>query len=244
MIFSGVGAMIVSLTLGGINQVRFSHVIIRALIFGILFALISQGIVFLFRRFLPDLFPEGESRSDNQTTTDFDAQAPGRQYDYVMPGGGYDRNTAGTDEGEADDVLPAEPVISRLDDDSDEDADEAEALDDDQEQVRSDAAMPPVESRPGRRDIQLNVDDSGPSFDSLPELGDYTSTFSDKKGGKGDEEPHPSGGRLETGVTYKSRGGMHTNNDQAVEQFMSRGNEPAEMAKTISTVLKREKNST
>lgn len=253
MIFSGVGAMIVSLTLGGISQVRFGVVVIRALISGVVFALLSQVLAYLAGRFLPELVADSETSSGEDTSAAAENGGSGQNFDYVMPGGEY---------GQEESPDGAESVTTRLDDDSETGAEEAESVDDDDPVELSSLDEEPVESTPapqaprtapadqgappaGNAELRLNVEDSGPVFDNLPDLGDYSAAFSGREGseeGESGEVASPT--RLDAGVSYTPRGGIHTSNDEAVQQFMSQGAEPAELARTISTVLKREKKST
>lgn len=86
----GLGALALSTLVAGFSRIPLGTLVLRALVFGVLFAALTYLVILLFRRFLPELFDEN-----------LEVQAPenGRMVDIVLPG----------EESDAD-AVPAEQV--------------------------------------------------------------------------------------------------------------------------------------
>ena len=73
----GLGALALSIIVAGFSRIPLGILVLRAVVFGVLFAAFTYLIIMLFRRFLPELFDEN-----------LEVQAPesGRMVDIVLPG--------------------------------------------------------------------------------------------------------------------------------------------------------------
>jgi hypothetical protein len=73
----GLGALALSIIVAGFSRIPLGTLVLRAVVFGLLFAALTYLVIMLFRRFLPELFEES-----------LELQAPesGRMVDIVLPG--------------------------------------------------------------------------------------------------------------------------------------------------------------
>jgi len=73
----GLGALALSIIVAGFSRIPLGTLVLRAVVFGVLFAALTYLVILLFRRYLPELFDEGSAVQTSQT---------GRVVDIVLPG--------------------------------------------------------------------------------------------------------------------------------------------------------------
>ena len=262
IIVSGASAFILSMTVGGIRGgIRLPVLLFRGLLFAIFFALLAVGVQIIINKFLPEL-NEGQSSAAND---DSESESSG-SFDFVMPGEGYEykgkQGNPDSEVGAEDAEEVATGDVSAPDDSvsgqtfSSEEADEDAGLeavgdissDDSEEAAVEDGGSVSSSSSSGSRDF-VNIGETDiPSvqenmaIDSLPDLESYSTVFDDEAANAQNQNQNgKSGGdNGKSGTSYYS----HGKNDENVQSFLRSHNEPAEMAKTITTVLKRESNKT
>ena len=84
-VLAGIAALALSLVLGIISSAGFSHAIIRALVFGVVFFGFGAGSWFLINNFLPELLALGEADSGLDSAEDpFSAPSPGSQVNITL----------------------------------------------------------------------------------------------------------------------------------------------------------------
>jgi hypothetical protein len=73
----GLGALALSIIVAGFSRIPLGTLVLRAVVFGVLFAALTYLVIMLFRRYLPELFDESPAVQTSQT---------GRVVDIVLPG--------------------------------------------------------------------------------------------------------------------------------------------------------------
>jgi hypothetical protein len=73
----GLGALALSVVVAGFSRIPLGTLVLRAVLFGVLFAVLAYVVHLLFQRFLPELFEDGVVTQSNET---------GRMVDIVLPG--------------------------------------------------------------------------------------------------------------------------------------------------------------
>ncbi|MDX9959533.1 MAG: hypothetical protein RBT68_13920 [Spirochaetia bacterium] len=73
----GLGALALSMIVAGFSRIPLGTLVLRAIVFGVLFAALTYLGIMLFRRYLPELFDDGPAVLTSQT---------GRVVDIVLPG--------------------------------------------------------------------------------------------------------------------------------------------------------------
>jgi hypothetical protein len=102
----GLGALALSIIVAGFSRIPLGTLVLRAVVFGVLFAALTYLVIMLLRRFIPELFDES-----------LEVQVPesGRMVDIVLPGEESDSDASAAEQidyldrgdiGRAVDVLP------------------------------------------------------------------------------------------------------------------------------------------
>ena len=73
----GLGALALSIIVAGFSRIPLGILVLRAVVFGVLFAALAYLVIMLFRRFLPELFYESLEAQVSES---------GRMVDIVLPG--------------------------------------------------------------------------------------------------------------------------------------------------------------
>lgn len=73
----GLGALALSMIVAGFSRIPLGTLVLRAVLFGLLFAALTYLVIMLFRRFLPEIFSE---------SLEVHAPESGRMVDIVLPG--------------------------------------------------------------------------------------------------------------------------------------------------------------
>ncbi|MBP7262729.1 MAG: hypothetical protein KBB32_01015 [Spirochaetia bacterium] len=232
---AGLGAAVLSATVAAFSRVPLGALVLRAVLLGALFALMTYGAIAVLRRFMPELFEDGQAPADA-----LEREAPGQRVNIVLPGdeapavsgpGAESADSAesvATAEGELagssgeapehipvlDRVMAAERPERRADDDladieSDVEAIQAESL------IPKNDQPEPV-SRPPRPSVALD------ELDVLPDLDTLSDSFSEvvSDGDQGEEE---------SPIYAPVSGGSD-----------SAAGDPAALAKAVQTLLRRD----
>jgi hypothetical protein len=251
----GVAAIVVSLTLGGINKVRLVILIFRALVSGVFTAGLTVLIQFLIHQFLPELaseLPPPESPVADEPSVDITMPRENIKVEF--------ENLDDDEDEDGEPVRDAEELPPEKKDEGPEPEDREPSADPDtpdsfhlgslddwnrKDQTIVSKEENPAEDKPvsGGSGHEKKPEGKKPSakhsssgkMDSLPDLDDFSTDFSEESGGKADNAD--PGAEAASSDSPRSRKEWQ---DQQVQEFLETNNEPETMAKSISTILKKD----
>ena len=244
-IFAG-AAFLLSLLVGAISRNPFGVVLLRALLFALLFALLGGGYRYLYVRFLSQ--PSGSSAEKAP-------EASGSAVDIVLPeepatfesaaASGEDADAAEAEEvaeaeASPEDAGPAAPVAAGA---SAEDA--GDLLDGESEEESGDELLPVMEEADSE---SAGAGDDQSGLDELPDLMDLDAPQKPGRGGRGGEPRSPEARSGEPGASAprpaapgsgRRRGASPGTPEEAVRNAVGE-EDPASLARAIRTILKRD----
>jgi len=219
IIFS-VSAIILSILFGGIGGIPILEILLRTVIFTILFALIGIGVNIIIDKYLPELLTiGGETSVDMEEGGEFEAVIPEENPHKRKP----QENNKLSNKNETEDSKKANKADSEA-----QEVDELEAVPDEAKEDKSLDSIEEVENIPDISDEIENIKSSDDyEIDAIPEIESLSGSFSFE------EETQPENTTLSQNTVYSK-----PKTDMDISNLVE---DPLKTAKAIQTMIQRDK---